>query len=87
MNNRQSPILTTAFEKLDGQWVWYANAWSRGVIVSAKERDVYLAFKPVAFRQAIKGRAASVPRRPYWPTLMRILVAMGSGRDPNERGP
>jgi hypothetical protein len=82
MNGWQSPILSTAFEQVDGQWVWYANAWARGVVVSAQERDIYLAFRSLAFRQAIKGRPATMPRRPYWPTLKRILVAMATGRDP-----
>ena len=87
MSDRQSELLAAAFEKLDGQWVWYANAWARGVVVSAEEREIYLAFRPIAFRQAIRGRPASKPRRPYWPTLKRILTAIAVGRDPGAGRP
>jgi hypothetical protein len=76
-------ILATAFEKSDGQWVWYANAWARGVVVSPEERELYLAFRPVAFRQTIKGRPATKPQRPYIATAGRILTATITGRDPN----
>lgn len=86
MSEHQDGLLATAFEKVEGQWVWYANAWSRGLAVSESERDLYLAFKSLAFRQAIKGRTASHPRRPYWPTLKRILLAGASGRDPKGGG-
>ncbi len=87
MNDRQSELLAIAFEKLDGQWVWYANAWSRGVVVSEAERGIYLAFRPLAFRQAIRGRSASKPRRPYWPTMKRVLSAIAAGRDPGAGHP
>lgn len=79
-DNRE--LLATAFDKVDGQWVWYANAWSRGVVVSAEEREIFLGFQPIAFRKAISGRPASKPRRPYWPTFKRILTATVTGRDP-----
>lgn len=82
MNNRQRELLMTAFEREGDQWVWYANAFAKGVHVSAKERELYLDFNPLGFRQAIRGRAASEPRRPYMPTLKRILVAIFFGRDP-----
>jgi hypothetical protein len=75
MSTQQNELLATAFEKIDGQWVWYANAWSKGLVVSESERDLYLAFKSLAFRQAIKGRPPFYPRRPYWAALKRILTA------------
>jgi hypothetical protein len=81
MNNLYSEILKTAFEQIDGRWIWYANAWSGGVVVSSDERDLYLSFSPLAFRKAISGRLASYPRRSYWPTLKRMLVTVTSGRD------
>ena len=84
MSDPTSQLLATAFERIDGQWVWYAKAWSRGVIVNEDERDLFLAFKPLAFRQAIKGRPTSHPRRSYWATLNRILVAGLAGRDPQD---
>jgi len=68
-------ILEAAFEQIDGQWVWYANAWSGGIMVSPSERELYLSFKPLAFRKALAGRPASYPRRAYWPTLRRMVAA------------
>lgn len=75
-------ILTTAFEKSDGNWIWYENAWSKGLIVSAHERDIYLDFRPIEFRQAIGGRVPTEPRRPYLRTLRRMTVAYFAGYDP-----
>ncbi len=82
MNDRRRELLTTAFEKEGDQWVWYANAFAKGVPVSAEERELYLGFNPLGFRRAIKGRAALRPRRPYMPELKRILVSIFLGRDP-----
>lgn len=82
MNSRQRALFSTAFEEVGGRWVWYANAWSGGVVVSSAERELYLAFKPLAFRRAIAGRAPLEPRRPYWTTLKRLLLATITGRDP-----
>lgn len=87
MNNLYGEILATAFDEVDGKWVWYANAWSRGIVVSASERDLYLAFRSIAFRRAIRGRLASYPRRSYWPTVRRMLIATISGRDPKGAPP
>ncbi|MEW5687469.1 MAG: hypothetical protein AB1942_21335 [Pseudomonadota bacterium] len=84
MNERYRNIFKTAFDEVGGEWIWYANAWSRGVVVSSTERELFLQFRPVAFREAIHGRPALHPRRPYWPTLGRILMAMISGRDPKD---
>ena len=75
-------ILTTAFEKSNGKWIWYANAWSDGVVVSPQERDIYLEFRPIAFREAIAGRVPTEPRRPYLPTVKRLMVACFAGYDP-----
>ena len=78
----RSGVLSTAFERIGGQWIWYGNAWAKGVPVSSEERELYLSFKPFAFRSAIKGRVATQPRRPYWRTVKRLLVASLTGRDP-----
>ena len=82
MSEHLGHILSTAFERHDGYWVWYSNAWSRGVVVSPDERDLYLAYRTYAFRKAVRGRPATYPARRYWPTVRRILVAIISGRDP-----
>ena len=84
MSGRYAHILSTAFNRSGGRWVWYANAWSRGVIVTDDERTLYLSFSPIAFRDAIRGRPASEPRRPYWAGLRRMLTAMVWGRDPDQ---
>lgn len=86
MGRRSSEILTTAFDEVDGRWIWYANAWSRGVVVTSEERDLYTTRRPLAFRRAIRGRPASEPRRPYWPTVKRMLIAMLFGFDPAGAG-
>jgi len=79
-----SQILSTAFERIGDDWIWYGKAWTRGVVVSSGERDLYLDSKLLAFRRAIAGRQATYPRRPYWPTLRRILTATFTGKDPAE---
>lgn len=80
MDDRRRELLTTAFEKEGDQWVWYANAFAKGVPVSTEERELYLDFNPIGFRRAVRGRAASQPRRPYIRGLKRILVAIFLGR-------
>ncbi len=82
MNSRQRALLATAFEKVGGQWIWYANAWAGGIAVTPAERELYLAFKPLTFRRAISGRPPSLPRRAYWATMKRLLLAAITGRDP-----
>lgn len=78
MSRHRREILSLAFEWREGQWVWYSNAWSRGIIVTPDEREIYLAFKPLGFRKTIRGRKATEPRRPYWRTLKRMF-----GLDPD----
>lgn len=76
--------MNTAFERLEDGWIYYRRAWSRGVRVTREERDLFCSFRPLAFRRAIADRLPSEPRRPYWPTLRRLLTAMLTGRDPRE---
>lgn len=82
MSSWRREVLKTAFEQRDGHWVWYANAWARGVMVTPSEREIYLGFNPIAFRRAIAGRQSSEARRPYWRTFRRIISTMVLGRDP-----
>ena len=82
MSSLHRETLSTAFERVDGEWVWYAHAWARGIVVSPSEREIYLAFSPVEFRRAIGGRATTHPRRAYWPTVLRLTIAAVTGRDP-----
>ena len=85
MSSRRREVLATAFEAVGDRWAYYPNAWSRGVLVSAEERELFLGFRLRLFRKAIAGRPASEPRRPYWPMLKRILCAMLTGRDAKGR--
>lgn len=79
MGNRQRALLATAFDSHPNGWIWYANAWSRGVVVSEAEREIYLKSKPLDFRHAIVGRRATEPRRSYLPTFWRLLKAIICG--------
>jgi len=73
--SRSAAILETAFEQRGTQWIWYGYAWSRGVVVTAHERELYFSNRGL-FRKAIKGRSATEPRRRYWPNLKRMLRAI-----------
>jgi hypothetical protein len=74
-------MMAMAFEEAGDQWLYYANAWSKGVLVSAQERDLYLDFKLIAFRRSVAGREPSAPPRPYWPTVKRLLKAVFRRRE------
>jgi hypothetical protein len=82
MRSRKREILATAFDKAGDDWIYYSNAWSRGVLVNSDERELYLTWRLLAFRRAIAGRRPSEPKRPYWPTVKRLLIALLTGRDP-----
>lgn len=85
MTRRYREILATAFDADGDEWVFHANAWSSGVPVSSEERAMFLSFRLLAFRKAIKGRPATAPRRPYWPMFKRLLTAMVIGVTPKAK--
>jgi hypothetical protein len=74
-------IMAMAFEEAGDHWLYYANAWSKGVLVSAQERNLYLHFKLIAFRRSVAGREPTAPARPYWPTVKRLLKAVFRRRE------
>ena len=84
MFDRYPHIGTTAFERSGDEFIYYANAWSKGIVVSAEARQAYLFGPRTEWFEAIVGREATVARRPYWPTVRRILTAALLGYDPAE---
>lgn len=84
MNEQRREVLATAFDKEGDQWIWYASAFAKGIPVSAEERELYLDFNLLEFHLAVRGRAASRPRRPYMPALKCILLSIFLGRDPGQ---
>jgi hypothetical protein len=87
MYGKNVHISTTAFEPSRGGFVFYENAWSRGIPVSADERQAYLYGSQSEWLEAIAGREATMPRRPYWRTVKRILTAALLGYDPAQPPP
>ncbi len=77
-------IGSTAFERVDDGFVYYAWAWSKGIPASAAAREAYIFGPRGEWFEAINDREAIAPRRPYWPTLRRILTAAFVGYDPAE---
>ena len=86
MFERYPHIGSTAFERVDGGFVYYANAWSKGIPVSAAARQAYIFGSRSEWFEAILGREATEPRRPYWQTVRRMVVAAVRGYDPAELG-
>jgi hypothetical protein len=77
-------IYSTAFERTPSGFIYYERAWSKGVPVSAAERELYLSGARIDWLHAIVGRKAAMPRRPYWRGVRRIFLAMLWGIDPAE---
>ncbi len=76
-------FLDTSFEPDGDGFLFYRHHWARGVKVSAAERDTYLR-PPLdgsrrAFYDAIRGRPAMAPRRPYWRSYGRMLAGIPVG--------
>jgi hypothetical protein len=86
MFERYPHIGSTAFERSDDGFIYYARAWSKGIPVSAAARDAYIFGPRSEWFEAILGRNGTVSRRPYWRTLRRILTATFLGYDPAEAG-
>lgn len=84
MFDRDRHIYSTAFERSPSGFVYYERAWTKGVPVSAEEREVYLSGARIDWLRATVGRPAVVPRRPYWPAVKRIFFAAIWGFDPAE---
>ena len=84
MFERHPHIGSTAFERSSEGFIYYANAWSKGIPVSTAARQAYIFGPREEWFEAILGEAATLPRRPYWRTVKRILTAAFLGYDPAE---
>jgi len=78
--DRQRAVLETAFEQDGDGYLYYRNAWSGGIPVSAAEREFYLNAPVLGgqrdFHRAIKGRTTTTPPRAYGAASIRIASAM-----------
>jgi len=84
MFERHPHIGSTSFERTEDGFIYYANAWSKGIPVSAAAREAYIFGPRSEWFEAILGQAGTVPRRPYWRTLKRCVSAILLGYDPAE---
>jgi len=84
MFDRYPHIGSTAFDRAGDGFVYYSNAWSKGVFVSATARNAYLFGPRSEWFDALLDREATVARRPYWRSLRRMLTAILFRYDPAE---
>jgi len=60
-------VMETAFEPFEGGWLYYRSSWSRGVPVTAEERELFVADwtpeKSAEFHRRIAGRRPVTPAR------------------------
>lgn len=75
-------VMETAFEPFEGGWVYYRSSWSKGVPVTAEERELFVADwtpdKSAEFHRRIAGRSPVKPARGLKP-LAAILRALPRG--------
>src|ERR1051325_1716419 len=71
-------LMATAFEPDGENYLFYRYHWSRGIPVTAAEREAFLALpfddERNHFEARIRGRAATGPRRPYWRSYARMIA-------------
>lgn len=79
MNDRH--LKSTCFEPMPSGFAFYANAWSKGVAVSADERELYLSGAYSDWLNAIYGRSATLPARKWLHSAKRMLLAVWRGFD------
>jgi len=84
MFERHPYLGSTAFDRVDDGFVYYSNAWSKGIPVSATARNAYIFGPRSEWLEALSDREATVARRPYWRSLRRILTAIFFRWDPAE---
>jgi hypothetical protein len=77
--SEQRDLLALSFEESEQGYIYYHNRWSRGVPVSAEEREAYLRIPALgsrkAWRKSLKGRQ-TLPPRAFNPVMMKLLAAM-----------
>ncbi|WCM27425.1 hypothetical protein NDN01_00345 [Sphingomonas sp. QA11] len=78
-SEQQRSILALSFEPINQGYLYYHWRWSRGIPVSAEERDAYLAIPALgsrrAWRRSIAGRPTSPPRS-FRPAQQKLLASM-----------
>ena len=78
-SNNQRAILALSFEPTESGYLYYHWRWSRGIPVTAEEREAYLAIPVLgsrrAWRMAIAGRATA-PTRAFKPVQRELLAAL-----------
>jgi hypothetical protein len=67
------------FTKGEVGYFFYNDAWSKGIAVSQYEYETYIDGGSSEFFEAIAGREATEPRRPYWQTLRRTCNLLPKG--------
>ena len=72
-------MLALSFEPADTGYIYYHWRWSRGIPVTAEERETYLSIPALgsrrAWRAAIAGRP-SVPARAFQPVQRKLLAEL-----------
>lgn len=75
-------VMETAFEPHEGGWVYHRSSWSKGVPVTAEERELFVADwtpeKSAEFHRRIAGRPGVTPARGLRP-VGAILRALPTG--------
>ena len=84
MLERHPHLRSIKFDRVADGFVYYECAWSKGIPVSAAAREAYILGLRGEWFDAILGREATAPRRPYWRTMKRMLIASLFGYDPAE---
>lgn len=79
MNDRH--LKSTGFEPTPSGFAYYENAWSKGLEVSAEERELYLSGAYSDWLSATYGRDATLPARKWLPGVKRMLLAAWRGFD------
>jgi hypothetical protein len=76
------------FERSGEGYIYYPGPHSRGIRVTAAEREVFIHGTTDDWLDIIDGRARTEPARPYWPTLVKaagtadpfmLLTVLGTG--------
>ncbi len=76
-------LLDSSFERTGEGYAFYRHHFARGIPVTAEERETYL--RPPfgaprrEFHEAIRGRPASLPRRPWRRSQRMTLAAIPAG--------
>jgi hypothetical protein len=78
-SEQQRDILALSFELAENGYLYYQSRWSRGVPVTAEEREAYLSIPALGsrrgWRKAIAGRPTGPPRA-FRPVYRRLLASL-----------